>query len=239
MAFAAYLPPWIAPCAMPGHAFDRRHVADDEHVRVTGNGQIGQHLDPAGAVDLDVGLLGEVAAQRAGRHTGRPDLGSHSMRRVVPSESLTVMPLRSTSVTMAPSWISTPIFSSRACAFLPSFSPIGARTAGKASSRITRAVVESICRYAPLSVWSASSAICPAISTPVGPAPTTVNVNSFSRRAGSLDRSACSNAPRMRARNSSASSIDFMPGANSAKWSLPKYDWPAPAAMIRLSKGVT
>ncbi len=40
------------------------------------------------------------------------------------------MPLRSTSVTMAPSWISTPIFSSRACAFLPSFSPIGARTAG-------------------------------------------------------------------------------------------------------------
>ena len=40
--------------------------------------------------------------------------------------------------------------------------------------------------------------------------------------AGSLDRSACSNAPRMRPRNSSASSIDFMPGANSAKWSLPK-----------------
>ncbi len=27
----------------------------------------------------------------------------------------------------------------------------------------------------------------------------------------------------------------FMPGANSAKWSLPKYDWAAPAAMIRLS----
>ena len=40
------------------------------------------------------------------------------------------MPLRSTSVTMAPSWISTPIFSNRACAFLPSFSPIGASTAG-------------------------------------------------------------------------------------------------------------
>ena len=39
---------------------------------------------------------------------------------------------------------------------------------------------------------------------------------------GSLDRSACSNAPRMRPRSSSASSIDFMPGANSAKWSLPK-----------------
>ena len=140
-----------------------------------------------------------------------------SMRRIVPSESLTVMPLRSTSVTMAPSWISTPIFSSLACAFLPSFSPMGGSTAGAASSRITRAVVESICRNAPLSVWSASSAICPAISTPVGPAPTTMKVSSFSRRAGSLDRSACSNAPRMRARSSSASSIDFMPGAHSAK----------------------
>jgi hypothetical protein len=49
------------------------------------------------------------------------------------------MPLRSTSVTIAPSWISTPIFSNRARAFLPSFSPIGGSTAGAASSRITRA----------------------------------------------------------------------------------------------------
>ena len=57
--------------------------------------------------------------------------------------------------------------------------------------------------------------------------------------AGSLDRSACSKAPRMRPRSSSASSIDFMPGANSAKWSLPKYDCPAPAAMISVSYGVT
>ncbi len=29
--------------------------------------------------------------------------------------------------------------------------------------------------------------------------------------------------------------MDFMPGANSAKWSLPKYDWPAPAATIKVS----
>ena len=31
----------------------------------------------------------------------------------------------------------------------------------------------------------------------------------------------------------------FMPGANSANWSLPKYDWPAPAATISESYGVT
>ena len=74
------------------------------------------------------------------------------MRRMVPSESLTVMPLRSTSVTIAPSWISTPIFSSRAAARSPSFSPIGGNTAGAASSRITRALVESMCRNAPFSV---------------------------------------------------------------------------------------
>ncbi|SKU51208.1 Uncharacterised protein [Mycobacteroides abscessus subsp. abscessus] len=81
----------------------------------------------------------------------------------------------------------------------------------------------------------ASSAICPAISTPVGPAPTTVKVMSLRRRTGSLERSACSNAPRMRPRSSRASSMDFIPGAHSAKWSFPKYDWPAPAATIRLS----
>ena len=31
----------------------------------------------------------------------------------------------------------------------------------------------------------------------------------------------------------------FMPGAYSAKWSLPKYDWAAPAATISESYGVT
>ena len=72
---------------------------------------------------------------------------------------------------------------------------------------------------------------------PQGPAPTTVNVSSLARRSGSPDRSACSKALRIRPRNSSASSIDFMPGANSAKWSLPKYDWPAPAATIITTNG--
>ncbi|SKW11923.1 Uncharacterised protein [Mycobacteroides abscessus subsp. abscessus] len=120
-------------------------------------------------------------------------------------------------------------------ALSPSFGPKGGSTAGAASSRMTRASVGSICRKVPLRVSLASSAICPAISTPVGPAPTTVKVMSLRRRTGSLERSACSNAPRMRPRSSRASSMDFIPGAHSAKWSFPKYDWPAPAATIRLS----
>ena len=96
-------------------------------------------------------------------------LHADSIRRVAPSESLTVSPSRSTSTTLAPSCISTPSFCSRACAFVPSLAPIGASTADPASSRITRACVESIWRKAPFSVWAASSAIWPANSTPVGP----------------------------------------------------------------------
>ena len=41
-----------------------------------------------------------------------------SMRSIVPSVRLTVIPLRSTSVTIALSWISTPSFSSRSCGLL-------------------------------------------------------------------------------------------------------------------------
>ena len=47
--------------------------------------------------------------------------------------------------------------------------------------------------------------------------------------------SAISNAPKIRRFSSSASSMVFIPGANSANSSCPKYDCPAPAATIRLS----
>ena len=72
------------------------------------------------------------------------------------------------------------------------------------------------------SVRRDSSAIWPAISTPVGPAPTTTNVMSRSISLGVLASSAHSNDPKMRPRSSRASSIDFMPGAYCANWSLPK-----------------
>ena len=67
-----------------------------------------------------------------------------------------------------------------------------------------------------------SSAIWPAISTPVGPAPTTTKVISRSISLGVLASSAHSKAPKIRPRSSSASSIDFIPGAYWANWSLPK-----------------
>ena len=55
--------------------------------------------------------------------------------------------------------------------------------------------------------------------------------------SGSCSIAAISNAPRIRARSSSASSIVFMPGAQRENSSCPKYDCPAPAATIRLSYG--
>ena len=104
-----------------------------------------------------------------------------------------------------------------------------------ASTRMIRAWVGSIRRKSFFSVRLASSAICPAISTPVGPAPTTTKVSARSASAGVCASSASSKAPKIRPRSSSASSIDFIPGAWRANWSLPNHDWPAPAATRRLS----
>ena len=70
----------------------------------------------------------------------------------------------------------------------------------------------------------ASSAICPAISTPVGPAPTTTNVSQLWRRSGSVSTSAASNAPSTRLRISSAPESDFSSGACSRHSSWPKYE---------------
>ena len=95
-----------------------------------------------------------------------------------------------------------------------------------------RALVGSMRRKSRLRVRRASSEIWPAISTPVGPAPTTTNVMSRSTSAWVDASSASSNEPKMRPRSSRASSIDFMPGACRANWSLPNQDWPAPAATM-------
>ena len=81
----------------------------------------------------------------------------------------------------------------------------------------------------------ASSAICPTSSTPVGPAPITTKVSHSARSVGSAASSAISNFDRMASRVNRASSIVFIPGAYSANSSLPKYEWVAPAATIKVS----
>ena len=67
--------------------------------------------------------------------------------------------------------------------------------------------------------WMSSAAIsrsAPAISTPVGPPPTTTNVSFARRVASSCSSSASSNASSTRRRISVASSRSFSPGASCA-----------------------
>ena len=160
--------------------------------------------------------IGEALTPAA--HTLQRDL----IRRSVPSGSITSTPVLSTPTTLTLSWTSTPILASCSRAAVDSFSPNAPSTAGAASSRITRALLVSIRRKSRRSVRCASSAIWPAISTPVGPAPTTTKVSHSSVSAGSVHSSASSKEPKIRPRSSRASSMLFIPGANSENWSLPK-----------------
>ena len=90
------------------------------------------------------------------------------------------------------------------------------------SNSRTRASSGLMCRYSRRSVLVATSRICPASSTPVGPAPTRAKVSQRARSAGSPADSAISNAPKIRRRIFMASSMVFIPGAIGAYSSCPK-----------------
>ena len=116
----------------------------------------------------------------------------------------------------------TPVRSIWLVAFAESLSPNVARGASPPSNRSTCALAGSILRKFRFSDRRESSAIWPAISTPVGPAPITANVSHARRSSGSSSISAISNAPKMRPRSSRASSTVFIPGAKRANSSCPK-----------------
>ena len=77
-------------------------------------------------------------------------------------------------------------------------------------------------RNSPGSVWRAISASVPAISTPVGPAPTTTKLIQAARSSRRRQRSARSKAPITRERMSKASARVLSPGACGAHSSCPK-----------------
>ena len=143
------------------------------------------------------------------------------MRCVAPSACSIVTPVSSTSTTVLPSTGVTPSRRSERSAFADSDggNPVSTRSA--ASTSRMRPLPGSAERKSPRSVSRASSAIWPAISTPVGPAPTTTNVSHSPRRSGSRSSSAASKAARMRLRTVSALSSDF----TSAAWALHS-SWP-------------
>jgi len=189
-------------------------------------------LDAARPVELGARLLGQLTAERRGADARGPDLADRLDPLAAAVRRLDLDPRGVDVDDLRTRRTSTPILVSRSTARPPSFSPKAPSTAGAASSRITRASVGSIRRKSRLRVRLASSEICPAISTPVGPAPTTTKVIRRSTSAGVEASSASSKEPKMRPRSSSASSIDFIPGAWRANWSLPNQDCPAPAATI-------
>ena len=200
----------------------------------------GLDADPPRAVELRPRLL-----RRPAPPTGSPPrpppipFVTASMRSSLPSASLTVMPRLSTPTTGADVLTSIP---SRVEALGRPCGPAACRTPATTTGPCVeesdpRVTGVDVAVLAPPGAMR-GFAIWPAISTPVGPAPTMTKVISRSTSAGLVLSSASSNAPKIRARSSRASSIDFNPGAKSAKLSLPEYDWVAPAARMRLSYGV-
>jgi hypothetical protein len=106
----------------------------------------------------------------------------------------------SSAVTAAPSRTSTPSCSSDFLAASDSDGSNGVSKRGAASTRMMRAERGSIERKSAASARLASSAIAPAISTPVGPPPTMTKLSSRARSAASGSVSAFSKASRMRRR---------------------------------------
>ena len=146
------------------------------------------------------------------------------MRCDPPPGSSTVTASASTFVTVVFSIGVTPRRSSERLALADSFGgKLVSNRSVVSTSRIRPARV-SIVRKSLRSVSRASSPIWPAISTPVGPPPTTTNVSQASRRSGSGSSSAASKAARMRPRTISALSSDLTSAAYSLQSSWPKYE---------------
>ena len=192
----------------PGQLVERHHVADHEHLGMAGQREVGERARCGRR-----GRPRRRSPPRAAPRVATPARPRPTPRRArrscsVPSLVWTSTPDASTLVTRAPIMSSTPTLrSSRAAAcrepvaegrqrFLPAVDEQHAHRRRDRTSGTRRAGSRD-----------ASSRICPAISTPVGPAPTTtiVSHSCFSARVGAT--SAISNAPKIRRFSSSASSM--------------------------------
>ena len=233
-----YLPSWIAGWAVPGtpSSVTMSPIANTSgwplSVR-SGSTWIRPALSSSAPLPRASSLPSSDAVTPAAQITVLA-----GMCRCSPSEP-TVSPSASISVTGALSSTSTPRWRRSFSARLLRLWGNAPSTFGVASNSSTWALLGSISRYSPRSTRWASSAIWPASSTPVGPAPTTANVNHAWRSAGSDCCSAISNAPRMRLRTRPASSSVFIPGAIRSHSRWPKYEWVAPVATISVSYGIS
>ena len=160
--------------------------------------RLDQGLHPTGAIDLGTTLFGELLPQRRCTHPSRPDLAPAADPPLVP---VSVDDVDARVVNADRGSTSTPMLKLLASGVGKLVSNAPARS-WAASRRMTFAFFVSIRRNSRGSVRCASSLIWPAISTPVGPAPTTTKVSHSSCSARSSDSSASSKHPKIRPRSS-------------------------------------
>ena len=177
-----------------------------------GQRQVGLHRDPAGAVDLGAGLLGE---RRPSGLACTPAAQTLVDGLDPASAAVLVLDVDAALVDVGDHRAELDLDADLSRAGFVRLRRACRRTAGStcgaASSRMIRAWRVSIAaEVVASSVRCASSAICPAISTPVGPAPTTTNVSSRSISSGvcrparpARRRRRCGRAARGRRRCSS------------------------------------
>ena len=205
--------PWIAPWATPGTSGTAARSPMTVTSGCPGTARCSSTTTrPARSRGTPVRAASRAPSSLP-RTPAAQTLAADGTRVVCPSAVRQVTESESTSVTIAFSTTSTPDRSSDRWVLRPRRGPNGGRTWSAPSIRMMRAAAGSMRRNCPRSVTRESSAIWPAISTPVGPAPTTTKVSSFCRSSGESATSAFSKAEKMRARSSRASSMVFMPGA--------------------------
>ena len=151
-----------------------------------------------GAVDLDSGLVGQQPRQRRGDHAGGPDDGARRdplSRLVGAPDGDAAARRRSTTDSLEPPGDAE---------VLQRAQRLGGEALGEGRQDAVQRLDEQDARRSLGSMVRKSprrsraiSAIWPAISTPVGPAPTTTKVSSSAWRAGSASSSAASKALRI------------------------------------------
>ncbi len=207
---AAWRPLCIATSARPGRPSSAIRSPTTKTSGWPGQRAVGLHLDAPRAVDGGAGALGQQSvpaatpARRPPRSSCGPRCGRPSRSRPVgvdADDAGAEADLDAEPLEVAPR---------------PPAQPLGERSEARCRARRAGRSARSSGRSGGSCAPSArrdSSAIWPASSTPVGPAPTIANVSHGSRAASSGSSSAISKAPKIRPRSSSASSIVFIPGA--------------------------
>ncbi len=141
--------------------------------------------------DASAAASGDAATPAAQMTVCAPTSSASSLSERIVTEA------EPTSTTVCPTSGVTPSFSSARSALCESEGGKPVRMRSAVSTRSTRALRVSTWRKSRRRLSRASSAICPAISTPVGPPPTTTNVSQLRRLSSSGSTSAASNAVRI------------------------------------------